>query len=63
LASGGETAAFSSFTMTQETTVPPCHQTRENSDMEMSSDEEEDDEIKTIIARARPVAETSGFIK
>jgi hypothetical protein len=50
LASGGETAAFSSFTMTQETTVPPCHQTRENSDMEMSSDEEEDDEIKTIIA-------------
>jgi hypothetical protein len=50
LASGGETAAFSSFTMTQETTVPPCHQTRENSDMEMSLDEEEDDEIKTIIA-------------
>jgi hypothetical protein len=50
LASGGETAAFSSFTMTQETTVPSCHQTRENSDMEMSSDEEEDDEIKTIIA-------------
>jgi hypothetical protein len=49
LASGGETAAFSSFTMTQETTVPSCHQTRENSDMEMSSDEEEDDEIKTII--------------
>jgi hypothetical protein len=50
LASGGETAAFSSFTMTQETTVPPCHQTRENSDMEMSLDEEEEDEIKTIIA-------------
>jgi hypothetical protein len=49
LASGGETAAFSSFTMTQETTVSPCHQTMENSDMEMSSDEEEDNEIKTII--------------
>jgi hypothetical protein len=35
--------------MSQETTVPPCHQTIENSDMEMSSDEDEDNETKTII--------------
>jgi hypothetical protein len=50
LASGGETVAFSSFTMSQETTVPPCHQTMENSDMEISLDDDEDDETKTIIA-------------
>jgi hypothetical protein len=50
LASGGETMAFSSFMMSQDTTVAPCHQTRENSDMEMSSDEEEDNETNTIIA-------------
>jgi hypothetical protein len=34
LASGGEKAAFSSFMMSSETTVPPCHQKMENSDME-----------------------------
>jgi hypothetical protein len=50
LASGGETVAFSSFTMSQETTVPPCHQTMENSDMEISLDDNEDNETKTIIA-------------
>jgi hypothetical protein len=50
LASGGETAAFSSFTMAQETTVPPCHQSRKNSDMEISLDDDEEDETKTIIA-------------
>jgi hypothetical protein len=49
LASGGETTAFSSFTMSQETTVPPCHQTMENSDMEISLDDDEDHETKTII--------------
>jgi hypothetical protein len=36
--------------MTQETTVPSCHQSRENSDMEISLDDDEDDETKTIIA-------------
>ena len=50
LASGDETTAFSSFTMSQETTVPPCHQTMENSDMEISLDADEEDETKTIIA-------------
>jgi hypothetical protein len=50
LASGGETMAFSSFMMSQETTVPPCHQTMENSDMEISLDDDEDYETKTIIA-------------
>jgi hypothetical protein len=35
--------------MSQETTVTPCHQTIKNSDMEMSSDEDEDNETKTII--------------
>jgi hypothetical protein len=50
LASVGETAAFSPFTMSQEATVPPCHNTIENSDMEMSSDEDKDAETKTIMA-------------
>jgi hypothetical protein len=50
LASVGETAAFSSFTKSQETTVPLCHQKMKSSDMEISSDEDEDDETKTIIA-------------
>ncbi len=50
LASGGENAAFSFFMMSQETTVPPCHQTIENSDMEISLEDNEDDETKTIIA-------------
>jgi hypothetical protein len=62
LASGGETTAFSSFTMSQETTVPPCHQTMETSDMEISLDDDEDDETKTIIA-SEASSQNMQFIK
>ncbi len=62
LASGGETTAFSSFMMSQKTAVAPCHQTVENTDMEISLDDEEDDEPRRL-SRARPVAKTCGFIK
>jgi hypothetical protein len=39
------------------------HQIMENSDMEISLDEDEDDETKTIIASEASIAKTCSFIK